>query len=301
MAKFFDNFIADSSIIIIERIRNPFFISLISAWLFIHRLDILFLFNPNHKYSDILDLIKARFLLWDWLSFVELVLMTFLLFFTYTILSLGTYVMNTFVQKVIKPKAVKRFDPEGFISALDHRSVMDNLSEVERKMRTSDKNARQMEIERDNLREDFNSKNKELAEVILKYEGYEQDNNELKKRIKVLETKQELTNGDIGSIFPGIWRNQHTFSDGRQGQEYFRIKDGNKYYASQRKDMSDEEHVFDIVGIEHIDENQLIFTKVRPGTKQIAFNFLRKEGERYFGSEDSAEDKGTKVSYSKIK
>ncbi len=108
----------------------------------------------------------------------------------------------------------------------------------------------------------------------------------------IVELQEE---NNIESMFPGVWKNEYYFKNGRIGSELFQIKNGNEYFIQQRGQYN---HVFnlDSVVIDKI-SSALKFRKKGVGAdKRKAFNNLKIINEnRYEGIETN----GTRIIYTK--
>jgi len=105
-----------------------------------------------------------------------------------------------------------------------------------------------------------------------------------------------MDEGNIDSLFPGLWRNDFVLDDGKKGSEFFQVRNGNQYYILRDSGYV---HVFnlDMVSIDS-QKKTLKFRKVGVGEdRRKAFNDLSiLSNLRYQG----VEFRSSKVTYSKV-
>lgn len=105
------------------------------------------------------------------------------------------------------------------------------------------------------------------------------------------ELKQEH---NIQLMFPGVWRNEYHFKDGRIGAELFEIRNSNEYFINQNGHYN---HIFNLDSIT-IDKiaGEIKFRKVGVSDNREAFNNLKIiDQDRYEGIEAN----GTRIFYDK--
>lgn len=151
---FYNKFIQDGSVVLLERISNPFLISLVISWTYSHRYNLNNLLFGNYE-EKLWKFIELNFLTWSWPDFFSIISLTFLFMLSYTFFSLLAYTINSFSVKVLKPKLVMWFDKKGFVSASDHRKNLTALTESESKLVEIETKNRQLEDEKNSLNEEL--------------------------------------------------------------------------------------------------------------------------------------------------
>jgi hypothetical protein len=151
-----DKLVNNGSDILLEKTKNPFFVSLITAWLYYHSTDLtrIFIDSPKSNYH-LRAFVNENFFNYSFWEFVDIILLTFALMLSYTFFSLLGHTINAFSVKVLKPFLVSRFDKHGYISVKQYRKVTQTLAGLDADNRKVEEDNRNLKTEKEEAQKKY--------------------------------------------------------------------------------------------------------------------------------------------------
>ncbi len=287
-----------------DRLKNPYFASVIAVWLITNRVLVFGLFNFESTLTleQRTSWVHQQFKQFEWYGIGGFYMVAiWSLFWGYFVMILMNQ-LNGFGKIIFKwvnrniINLLRKIDPASWVSIKEHFALKKIVADLE-------DNVNKRKGENIQLQKEYEISEDKIVVLEEKKKELEIDLDQKKESIREYDTKiQELLKAtpkvevqvegnDISEIFKGKWRNDYVFSDGREGDEIFEIIEGNKY-------IKDGEHIFNIEKVEiNKKENRVKFTKVGVNDDRVAVNFLTIVNKKTL---IGMEDKGTRITYSRI-
>jgi len=303
-----------------DRLRNPYFASVLVIWIFINRVAVFGLFN----FGAAMTLNQRVLWIQSKLSGFEILVFKGLIgsiiwaavwgFLAMAFFNLLNSVAKAFFKIVnrVSIRILQKVDPESWVSIHEYQKLKTEMDEAETELNQYREKVLQFEerVEESRVRNaNLNAKVEELIKThstetkknkeklsklnsLIKNKDDEIDSlqNLIKEKDSVKMAKLRGTFNAPGDFFKGVWKNEHTYPNGQKGYEEFEVLENHRYVVK-------DEHVFDIVNF-NIDGNTMRFDKVSVETQEKLHNVLEiVDREMAMGKEKN----DITIRYSKVK